>query len=198
MVRAAHRPSALNLVPTNQPHPELVYQPKPTEFWGADKRAQRVYSPGPRGIIWSPYWILDRVDDGACRVKLHSDHDGMIFNLALSDDNVHPWIVVLDNNNTSYITHNGDLVAYYEGSVLNKSRISWVWFRFHHGQMDCGLGTIIGQNVIMSGTTQNALGGGYYRIGIGKTGNYGAFELLDVQPMELRWGRNRMNRNIYQ
>lgn len=174
---------------------EGAYAPKPTGFWGADKRAIRVYDKGARGAQWDDMWIFDRVDDGAFRVKFHTDASGIFFNIALRNHNVHPYIIAVDDNGQSYMSHAGEVFARKSGIRIPKSEPVWLWVRFHHGNVDVGSGPNVGHNTFMSGTTTWTRDGGYNRFAIGKLSNDGAFELLDVNPMELRRGRNQNTRH---
>lgn len=170
---------------------EGAYAPKPTRFHGIENRAIRVYASGARGAQWDDMWIFDRVDDGAFRVKFHTDDSGIFFNIALRDHNVHPYIIIVDDQGRSSISHNATVIARTSGVRIPKGEPVWVWVRFHHGNVDVGVGPHVGHNAFMSGVTPHKLDGGYNRFSIGRLGDRGAFELLDVQPMELRRGRNQ-------
>lgn len=149
-----------------------------------------VYADGDRGQIWNTNYVFDRLDDGAFRIKLHSAHDGVLITIALQDRNVHPYQIIIDNDGQSEINHHLTTLARVRGAKFPRSQPAWVWVRFIGGRVWVGFGPTVGQNTIMSGQTRNSLGGGYYRFAVGKTGNSGAFEILDCQPLERRKAGN--------
>ena len=170
--------------------------PQQVEVWQAkplliEDHYARVFAPGAIGMIWNQNWTFDRVDDGACRIKFHSDYDGMLLQIALGNDfdgGIHPYVIFLNGQGgPSYITHNNCVISRIEQTPpLVHGKPTWMWMRFLHGKVWVGYGETVGENIVMGGKTPNPLGGMYRRFGVGKTGNSGAFELLDVQPMERR------------
>lgn len=170
--------------------------PKPTP---PDERGMKVFTPGPMGVRRSDHWIFHGRDDGAFLIKLHRGdaRDGLVVVLELQTGragSIHPYTIVVDRAGESWITHHRSTVASvtHEPGLLATNRPTWVWVRFFRGTVAVGLGTELDRSYVMRGTTDDELGGGYLRFGVGKTDNHGAFELLDVQPLELR-----RNRNLY-
>lgn len=145
---------------------------------------------GTWGLNWGPEFVFDRVDDGAFRVKFHSDHDGLLLVIATGTEDqphVHPYTLVIDKDGESYITHMGRTLAHVQGARFPKRQPAWVWVRFLHGVVMVGFGRDLGENEFMRGDSGgDAFGGGYVRFAVGKTGNNGAFEALDVQPLQRR------------
>ena len=167
---------------------EEVWQAKPLTL---EQRYKKVYAPGPHGQQWDHAWVFDKVDDGAARIKLHSDADGLLITIAIGGDfdpGIHPYIVALSGNGgESTIYHNNTLIARVPRTpVMVHKQPTWVWFRFLHGQLFVGFGDTVGHNTVIGGLTPHPLGGMYRRFGVGKLANNGAFELLDVQPLERR------------
>lgn len=163
------------------------YAARPTSFHADEARPVPIYGVGLPGMRYDERWELARVDEGTVRVRANigSRMDGLVFNLALRTTNVHPWIVVLDANGLSYIAHAGKTLTRIEHPVpLPRGEPTWVWYRYTHGTMEVGLGAHPGHNTIMSARTPQTLGGGYLRVGFGKTATNGVFELLDVQSLE--------------
>lgn len=166
------------------------------EVWSAkplliENHYKRVYSAGPRGQLWDQLWTFDRVDDGAARIKLHSDNDGIMITVAIGGDydgQIDSYVAAVSfTGGPSIITHANRTIARIERTPpFPTGRPAWLWFRFLHGFLWIGYGDIVGQNVVIGGKTPNPLAGMYRRFGIGKIANNGAFELLDVQPLERR------------
>jgi hypothetical protein len=158
-----------------------------------DQHYHKVYAPGARGQIWNPEFVFDQRDNGAATITLHADspQDGLFITIALNTDtdvSLDPMQIVLDDNGVSHVSHNGKVVAQANGARFPRGKPAHVWFRFNHGRIWVGFGNKVGQNVVMSGDARDCelLGGGYLRFAVGKTGNNGAFELLDVAPLMLR------------
>lgn len=162
-----------------------------------------IWSDGLRGQRWNEEWVFDKLDDGAFRIKLHSDYDGLLITIALQARNggaIHPYTIVIDNpdrGNESSIHHANQLLTRVAGAKFPRGRPAWVWIRFLFGRVWVGFGPNIGQNVIMQARTPDTLGGGYNRFAIGKTGNNKAFEVLDAQPLERRPMGNYNARGVY-
>lgn len=159
-----------------------------------------VWSDGLKGQRWNTFWRFDKVDDGAFRIKLHSDYDGLLITIALQDNapGIHPYSIVLDGpGNVSEIRHCNKVLARLQGARFPRNRPAWVWVRFLFGRVWAGFGPDIGKNVVIQAQTPNQLGGGYYRWAVGKTGNNGAFEILDAQPLERRPMSNINTRGVY-
>lgn len=170
------------------------FEVKPTPI---ENQLVTVFSPGETGMRWSPYWILDRRDDGAFRIKLHIDspYDGLRIVIATQNDelpSVHPYLILVDdydvdaNGYYSCIYHHNRQIArtqLYSQPIIKRGDIDWVWVRFEHGSVNVGVGPNLWQSVFMAGVTPNTMGGGYGRFAVGKTQNNGAFELVHVQPM---------------
>lgn len=168
------------------PYDPIVWSARPLTM---DDRYHVIYGDGLRGQKWTEEFKFDRLDDGAFRIKLHSDYDGLLITIALGTDyggGIHPYQVIIDRDGVSEIWHHITRIAHVEGARFPRGQPAWVWIRFLHGQVWVGFGSDVGKNVIMSGKTPNPMGGGYVRFAIGKTGNHGAFELLEVQPLERR------------
>jgi hypothetical protein len=167
-----------------------------------DKHFTPVWSDGLRGQRWDEEWVFDKVDDGAFRIKLHSDYDGLLITIALQSREggaIHPYTIVIDNpdrQNESTITHANRLLTRVNGFRFPRSQPAWVWVRFLFGRVWVGFGPNVGQNCIMQARTPDALGGGYNRFAVGKTGNNGAFEVLDAQPLERRPMGNYNTRGV--
>ena len=189
-----HRGSRKAVQSVIAPGPPLSLHPKPTP---PEEKGMKVYGAGAKNTRWSPFWIFNRMDNGAFRVKFHSDYDGIVFTIALRSPGgaaVHPYIITVDHRGYSSVVHHIDRpLAEYRGPVFTRRMPQWLWVRFNHGNVEVGAGKVFGENAFMQGQTIDPRGGGYGNFGIGRTGNSGAFELLDVQPMELRQNRNRFN-----
>ncbi len=176
--------------------PPLAYAPKPMPI---ELENQRVWVAGPKGIVHSSEWLFDGVDEGAVRVKMHRDSHlaGLViqFHLHTIDHpTVHPYTLVIDANGYTAFGH--DTVTFAETHhvpVIATGVPTWVWFTFSKGYVQVGTGPHIGQSILLRGQSPLRLGGGYRRFALGKTRDEGAFELLDVQPMELRVNRNRLH-----
>jgi len=161
-----------------------------------------VFSDGLKGQRWNEEWIFDKVDDGAFRIKVHSDHDGLLITIALQARNggaIHPYTIVIDEgaDSVSSIHHHNSLLTSVQGGRFPRGRPAWVWVRFLFGRVWVGFGPVIGEHVLMQAQTPNSLGGGYNRFAIGKTGNNGAFEVLDAQPLERRPMGNINTRGVF-
>lgn len=168
-----------------------MYKPKRTGFWGLERRARPVYEADLRGVEWDELWDLEYIDHGAAAILVQSDspRDGLLLNVALRDDNVHPWIVKLSDAGETSIWFNGRRVAYRRdaGTFLRSGEPTWVWFRLTGRRMEVGLGDRIGEQMILEGKTPNNLGGGYMRFGIGRTNfTTTGFFIHDVVPMRRR------------
>jgi hypothetical protein len=59
---------------------EAVWSVKPSIL---DKHFTPIWSDGLRGQRWDDDWRFDKLDDGAFRIKLHSDYDGVLLTIAL-------------------------------------------------------------------------------------------------------------------
>lgn len=158
-----------------------------------DQHSHKVFAEGKRGQIWNPDFILDRRDDGALTVTLHADspRDGLLVTLAINTDqdvSLDPIEVVVDSSGHSYATLDGEVICERQGARFPRQKPAQVWLRFYKGRLWVGFGNRVGQNTIMQGHTSRSqeLGGGYQRFAVGKTANTGAFELLDVAPLERR------------
>lgn len=176
-----------------------------TAVWSArplllEEHFKPVFADGLKGQVWSEEWIFDKVDDGAFRIKLHSDYDGLLITIALQARNggaIHPYTVMIDGpESLTEIRHCNKPIASVRGAKFPRGRPAWVWIRFLFGRVWVGFGPNIGENVVLQAQTDN-LGGGYNRFAIGKTGNNGAFEVLDAQPLERRPMGNINTRGVY-
>jgi len=109
-------------------------------------------------------------------------------------------VIVIDNpdrGNESSISHANQLLTSVRGYRFPRGQPAWVWVRFLFGRVWVGFGPVVGQNCFMQARTPDTLGGGYNRFAIGKTGNNGAFEVLDAQPLERRPMGNINTRGVF-
>lgn len=150
-----------------------------------------VYSAGTTGAIWQREFEFDHADDGALRIKLHSDHDGLLIIVATGSENgnasIDPFEVLVDHRpgNVSVIRHCGRILTTVSGATFPRGKPAWVWLTYTNGLVRVGFGRDVGSNEFMQAqeTFARLYQGGYTRFAVGKTGNNGAFELLDVQPL---------------
>ena len=103
-------------------------------------------------------------------------------------------------DNTQYdkrFTNRNKIIAKNTWYKLPKNQPVMVWVRFSRGRVELGVGYNIGDapSIVIAGysSEHDMLGGGYSQFAIGRIGRHPhtAFELLEVQPMELRGSRNR-------
>jgi hypothetical protein len=99
------------------------------------------------------------------------------------------YTIVIDNPDRDHettVTHANQLLGRVTGYRFPRGKPAWVWVRFLFGRVWVGFGPTVGEHCILEVKTPNTLGGGYSRFAVGKTGNNGAFEVLDCQPLERR------------
>jgi hypothetical protein len=155
-----------------------------------------VYEKGVPGCIWNPNFQLDHNDNGALRVKFHSEQDGLLIMLCTGFEagtpSIDPFHVIIDNNGVSQIHHCGRVLAQVNGARFPRGKPAWVWLTYVDGLMTVGFGRFPGENAFMQAQEQpeRLFSGGYNRFAVGRTGNRGKFELLDVQPLQRRAGAN--------
>jgi len=156
-----------------------------------EHRYRQVYTPGLLGQVWDQEWVFDRCDDGAARIQFHSDFDGLLITIAIGGDfdgGIHPYVIYIDGQGgPSEIRHNNTLIARVERTPMMVHGVpTWAWFRFLHGRVWFGFGEVVGENVVIGGKTPHPLMAMYRRYGVGRTGNNGAFEVIDCQPLSRR------------
>jgi hypothetical protein len=155
-----------------------------------DEYFHPVYAPGDTGLVWNEKFSFDHVDNGAMRVKFHSDYDGLFVHVTTGsmegNASIDPFRVVVDREGYSEIRHNGRVLTQVQGARFPKGKPVWVWLTYVDGLLTVGFGRNPGEGTFMQAqeSPDQLFGGGYCRFALGKTGNTGAFELLDVQPLE--------------
>lgn len=156
-----------------------------------DEYFHPVHAAGTNGVIWNENFQFDHTDNGALRVQFHSDYDGMIILLATGSMNgnasIDPFEIVIDAqpSGISAIRHAGRILAQVKGASFPRGKPAWVWVIYVDGLVKVGFGRNPGEGQFMQAqeAPERLFGGGYNRFAVGKTGNTGAFELLDVQPL---------------
>ena len=156
-----------------------------------DDYFQPVFSDGVNGLVWNEEFQLDVVDNGAFRINVHSDHDGIMLVLATGSHegtpSIDPITIVIDMPPTrmSEIRYKQKVLTRVLGATFPRGKPAWVWVTYVNGLVCVGFGRNPGENQFMQTQipSSSLYTGGYNRFAVGKTGNTGAFEAIDLQPL---------------
>lgn len=163
-------------------------RPKPTPI---EEVGTKVITSGPRGVVWSDFWIFQQKDVGHFRFELHSmSMAAVLIVIALHNSqapSIHPINVVADYNRAWYVEYMGNRYSVL-GPQIPRGRPVWLWVRFFHGVVQAGMGADFGEDMVLDIDLKTP-NRGYERFGIGKLGQ-GGFELVNVHPMEAVHSRN--------